>query len=521
MLPGTVYAPEQIVKILARRAWLILLLGVLGTGVAMEISHRLPDLYRSETVIMLEAQRVPDEYVKSIAPIGITDQFATLQSQVLSRSRLERIINDLSLYSSLRRSAPLEDVIEQMRKDIDIKIDKASVRLAYVSRDAKDAQRVAERLSSLFIEENLRDRESLAEQTNGFLDSQLEDAKRQLIQHEKRLEEYRTQFGHELPSQATTNLQAMQNAQAQLQASLDVSDRARDRRLMLERQVVDLESEPQPADEPPPASGSPELGKGSTAEQLQAARAQLPVLLTRAKPDHPDVKALQRTIRDLEAKRAAEAADPPAARSNASSPKQPTAAELQRQRRIRDLKDQIADIDRQLQERQGQESSLRRVIGEYQAKLNAVPKRESDLVELSRDYATLQTTYQSLLAKRQDAKIAANLERKNIGPQYKILDSPKVPERPFSPNRPLIDIGGAAAGLALGFLIVGLLEYRDSTFRTEEEVARLLNLRVLAVVPVIRPAAGWARPVVVATIVVVVAAGALAVAAASGMPLPF
>ena len=262
MLPGTIYAPEQIVKVLARRAWLILLLVVLGTGVALEISRRLPDLYRSETVIMLEPQRVPDEYIKSIAPIGITDQFATLQSQVLSRSRLERIINDLSLYSSLRQSAAMEDAIEQMRKDIDIKTDKASVRLAYVSRDAKNAQQVAERLSSLFIEENLRDRESLAEQTNGFLDSQLEDAKRQLIEHEKRLEAYRTQFGHELPSQAGTNLQAMQNARDQLRASLDVSDRARDRRLMLERQVVDLESEPQPADEPAPSSGSPSSVKG-------------------------------------------------------------------------------------------------------------------------------------------------------------------------------------------------------------------------------------------------------------------
>lgn len=519
MLPGTVYSPERILKIVARRAWLILLLVGLGTGVAVGVSRRLPDLYRSETVIMLEPQRVPDEYVKSIAPIGITDQFATLQSQVLSRSRLERIINDLSLYSSLRRSAPMEDAIEQMRRDIDIKTDKASVRLAYVSRDAKNAQRVAERLSSLFIEENLRDRESLAEQTNGFLDSQLEDAKRQLIQHEKRLEEYRTRFGHELPSQATTNLQAMQNAQTQLQTSVDVSDRARDRRLLLERQVVDLESEQQPVDEPPPPAGTPELGKGSTADQLQAARAQLPVLLTRAKPDHPDVKALRRTIRDLEAKIEAESAEPPA-RSTASPSKRAT-AELLRQRRIRDLKDQIADIDRQLRERQGQESTLRRVIGEYQAKLDAVPKRESDLVELSRDYATLQTTYQTLLAKRQDAKIAANLERKNIGPQYKILDSPKVPERSFSPNRPLIDIGGAAAGLVLGFMIIGLLEYRDSTFKTEEEVQRLLNLRVLAVVPIIRPAARWRRRIVVATIAVIVIAGALAAVAASGTLPPF
>ena len=514
MLPGTAYTPERILHIVRRKAWLIVLPVALGVGAAMLIARTLPDRYRSETVIMLEQQRVPDEYVKSIAPAESAERIATLENQIRSRSRLERIITDLNLYADVRQTATMEDVIDQMNEDITIKADKATVHVAYVSGDAKTAQQVAERLSSLFIQENLRDREVLAEQTNSFLDTQLDQARRQLIEHEKKLEQYRLVYGNELPSQATTNLQAMQNTQTQLQASLDVSDRARERRLLLERQVADLESN-QAADET-----APEPAKESTADRLEAARAQLPVLLNRLKPDHPDVRSLKRTIRDLEAKVAAEEAQPPS-RTAAARPRRTTQTDVVRQRKLRDLTEQISDIDRQLAERQRHEQALRSLIAGYQGKLDAVPKRESELIELSRDYASLQATYQSLLEKKQGARIAGELERKNIGPQFKILDAPKVPERPFSPNRPLIDVGGGGAGLIVGLLLIALAEYRDSTFKSEDDVERVLRLRVLAIMP--RMAAERSRRLrfVVAGIAVVAIAGVVVVLWTGAMRLPY
>ncbi len=142
---------------------------------------------------MLMAQRIPDGYVKATITSKIEDRLNSLEDQILSRSRLERIIVDLDLYQELRRTLPMEDVVQRMRDDIVIKIEgKESFRVSYVSRDARTAQKATERLASLFIEENLRDRENVAEDTNTFLDAQLEDAKRRLIEHEKKLEEYRT-----------------------------------------------------------------------------------------------------------------------------------------------------------------------------------------------------------------------------------------------------------------------------------------------------------------------------------------
>ena len=120
---------------------------------------------------------------------------------------------------------------------------------------------------------------------------------------------------------------------------------------------------------------------------------------------------------------------------------------------------------------------------EYQAKVDVVPKHESKLVELTRDYTTLQNSYSTLLAKREESKIAANLETRNIGEQFKVLDPARVPERPFSPNRFLINVAGAGLGLGLGVLLTALLEYRDTSFKSEEDVLRLLCLPVLALIP--------------------------------------
>jgi polysaccharide chain length determinant protein (PEP-CTERM system associated) len=479
VLPGKTYSIGEIIGLIQRRWWLILLPTVLGAGAAVGISQRLPNQYQSQTLIMLVPQRVPDSYVKSTVTARIEDRLATLEDQILSRSRLERIILDLNLYQDLRSTLPMEDVVLRMRKDIGpIKSEgKESFRISYVSRDARTAQKTTERLASLFIEENLRDRENQAEATNQFLDSQLEDARRRLIEHERKLEKYRSQYSGELPSQAAANLQSIQNVQVQLQTLTEATDRARERRLLLERQLVEVQSDPVAV--LPPTPGTSEVAVESPAQQLQVAEVRLQLLLTHAKPDHPDVKMMQRTIRDLRAKVASDvrpAADPNAEPSIGTP-------ETLRQRRMRDLKSQVEDIDRQIAEKQDQERKLRSTITTYQTKLDAVPKHESELVELTRDYATLQTSYQSLLEKREESKIAANLERRNIGEQFKVLDPARVPERPFSPNRLLINLGGAGGGMALGALIVFLLEFMDTSLRTEENVVRLLNVRVLGLVP--------------------------------------
>ena len=146
----------------------------------------------------------------------------------------------------------------------------------------------------------------------------------------------------------------------------------------------------------------------------------------------------------------------------------------------------LESITRQISDRQAEEIKLRQLSASYQYKADLAPVRASELVEITRDYTALQGQYANLLAKRNESKIAANLEQRQIGEQFRLLDPARLPERPISPNRPMINLMGIAAGLAIGLALVAFLEYRDSSFKTDAEVANLLTLPVLAVVPLMQ-----------------------------------
>jgi polysaccharide chain length determinant protein (PEP-CTERM system associated) len=521
-----VYSPADVLRIVRDRKWLIVIPFAAGVIGAVGVSRSLPELYRSETLIMVMPQRIPETYAKPIVTGRIEDRLLSISDQILSRSRLERIIADFDLYAEQRaRGTIMEDLVQRMRNEITVRLEgKESFRVTYVNGDASVAQKVTERLASLSIEENLRDRQNLTESTNELLESQLQDAKRRLVEHERKLEEYRRRYAGQLPTQVASNLQVIQNAQLQLQALAEATNRERERRLLLERQLADLTTpDPVAALAAAAAVNTPggATANASPAVQLESARARLVALQTQYTPQHPDVVAMKKTIKDLEAKVAAEA-------ELASEPDRPlTPVDAARHSKMKDLRAQIEVLDLQLKDKAQEELRLRGVIAEYQGKVDVVPTRESELVELTRDYATLQETYSTLLAKREESKLAANLERRQYGEQFKVIDPASLPEKPFNQMTRLgITAAVALSGLLLGLGFVGLLEYRDASFRTDEDVQRVLALPVLAVVPAL--AAGrsgawrfWRRKRTghAAATVVFIAAAAMQALAARGLQL--
>ena len=474
MLPGKTYTPEDLGKIAWRRKWAILVPFVVITLGTVLVSHYLPNKYRSETVILVVPQQVPESYVRSTVTSRIDDRLNTMRQQILSRTRLERIIQDFNLYPDERRTGIMEDVVERMRnRDIDIAVLKGDAfRIAYIGDNPGVVMRVTERLTSLFIDENRRDRESLAESTNQFLSVQLEDARRRLIEQEKKLEVYRAQYSGQLPSQANSNLQQIQNLQMQVQGIVESLNRDGERRLLVERALADLMATE--------ANGGGPEAELPVARQLAEGRKALQNMLLRLKPEHPDVIRLRRVIAGLEARAEAEALNAPLSPEAAPSPGMAAQSS-----RAKTLKQELDNLDRQIANKRAEEQRLRTVAAGYQARLEAVPARETELSELMRDYDTTQKLYQSLLAKTEDSKITANLERREIGEQFKVLDPPRRAEKPFSPNRIQINLAGLLAGICMGFGMAALLEYRDSSFRTQEEVTSVLSLPVLAQIPFI------------------------------------
>ena len=445
----------------------------------------------------------------------IEDRLQTITQQILSRTRLERIIQDFNLYPELRKTAIMEDVVERMRGSIAVQVVKGDAfRVSFTSDDARTAMRVTERLASLFIEENLRDREVLAEGTNQFLEAQLEDARRRLVETEHKVEEYKKQYDGQLPEQREANMQGLHNVEMQLQALIDSVNRDRDRKLAIERAIADMEAAevvlvqtPVPSSSARDADGLP-VG-ATAAQQLEAAQGALQGLQMKLKDTHPDVLRQKRLIAELQKKVDADALARPV-----SAPA--TAAETFKKNRLAEARAELQKVDKQIADKTEGEAKLRGSMGNYQKRIESAPARDAELTELTRDYRTLQSMSTTLLAKKEDSKVAANLERRQIGEQFKILDPARLPERPSSPNRRQLQMMGMGLSVGLGMVLAGLIEYLDKTLKSEVDVRAALNLVVLAGIPIMpevrrRGDRRWKVVAISAAVLLVAAAGTAAV----------
>jgi len=323
----------------------------------------------------------------------------------------------------------------------------------------------------------MKDREVLAENTNEFLETQVNTARTRLMENEKRLADYRRKYMGQLPSQLEGNLTALQGTMTQLQTLAEAANAERSRQLILEGRIKDLEAA---------APASPEAGiAGSATQQLALVRSSLKSLEAQGKKaTHPDVVALNAALADLTKKAEAEALQQPlSGEPTAMSPVEQT-----RRRQLKETREALDLSKAQVTTMQQEDQRLRAQAKNLQARIEAVPARESEMTDFMRDYKTLESLYGNLNAKKEESRISANLEQRQIGEQFRMLDQARMPERPFSPNRRLLTLYGVAAGLALGFAMIVLLEYRDRSFKTDDEVARVLDLPVLAVVPLMQSA---------------------------------
>jgi polysaccharide chain length determinant protein (PEP-CTERM system associated) len=507
MLPGRQYSPEDLLRLLWYRRWVVVAALVFCTLAAAVASMQITNQYRSETLILVIPQRVPESYVRSTVTMRIEDRLRSISEQILSRSRLEKVIDDFGLYPELRKTRPMEEVVAVMISNINIDtVRDDAFKVSFVSPHPRTAMIVADRLAGMFIDENANDREKMAQGTNQFLESQLQDARTRLVEHEKKLEDFRRRYSGELPTQLETNLQVIRNTQLQIQSLNESIDRDRDRRLTLEKQAGDTLAG---AADAAAADGSTQAER--TIDQLERARGELRALELRLKPEHPDVVAKKRAIAGLERQVQAENAnvDPTAAPVSKNA-----TADLVRQARARGYQGDIVKLDRQIAQKEADIERLKQVSLDYQRRVDSVPGHESELTSLMRDYDTLQKTYTNLLVKKEDSKISANLERQQVGEQFKMLDPARLPEQPYYPNRIRITAIGFGLGLMLGLGIAGFLEYRDTTLRTEDEIVKMLVLPVVAAIPVMTAIADRQRQrrnrIVVAAASLLLVAGTMA-----------
>jgi polysaccharide chain length determinant protein (PEP-CTERM system associated) len=471
------------------RGWIILgtvLLTLLGCTFVL----LMPDRYKASTTILVDPQKVSEKYVSSTMNSDPAQRLTTITQQVLSTTRLQQIIDDMQLYPELRGKVSREELIEIMRKDIMITVKQGSASglsaftIEYEGRQRQQVAQVANQLAASFIEWNEKSREQQAEDTTEFLASQLKEAKQNLEEQEARLSAFKMRHLGEMPEQQPANMQALTQLQGQFQADADALNRLEVERTLLSR---GLESNTTGAIKTVPVVTE----RMKLEDQRRQLKAQLQDLQNRYTSAHPEVVDTASRLQHVEDRLKSLPADPP------------VVAEVQ-DNSAASVRLQL--LDRESKRLTEEQKRLSEQMSAYRTKVDAVPVREQEMAELNRNYSVSKEHYQSLLDKTFSAGMAADLEKKQQGEHFTILDLAQVPEKPFKPKRALMFVGAFFGALALSLGLAYLKDMMNDTFKLESELKAMIpaNVTLLAVVPQLYAAADRRRSIRFAVIAVLV-----------------
>ncbi|MBU4185187.1 MAG: protein GumC [Proteobacteria bacterium] len=466
--------PEDIIEIVLRRRWFIIIPFCFSVIVGIYLSITLPKVYQASTLILVQPQRVPTNYVRSVVSAGIESRINTISQQIMSRTNLEKIIDQFKLYSEPKyEKMYMEDKIEDMRERISVNIRSRTgadaFAISFEDTDPERVMSVANTMATYFIDENLKVREAQAVGTSNFLDDELTNIRVQLEELEEALREYRKRFMGELPEQLETNLRILDRLQEQLIEKQQSLRNTKNMLIAFEKQMSELYN--MQNDLSIDSSVEFETEGSANLDQLKN---QLSVLKTRYTDKHPDVMRIKRMIAELE-KPSEEDLDQEISEGNEEVASGNNYQDLQMAQRD-EMTKEIKAIETDISEIQKQTTI-------HQERVENTPKREQEILSLKRDYANIKGTYDSLLSRKLEAEISVNMEKKQKGEQFRVLDPARLPEKPIRPNMNRLFILTLAAGLAVGCGLVFLLEYFDTSFRRPEDIDSLLGLPVLAILP--------------------------------------
>ena len=471
---------EEHVAMLRRRLWVIIIPIVLGGLGAYLFSLRIPNQYTSQTMVMVEQPRVPENYVRPVVNEQFDQRLGTIREQILSRSRLEPVIERLGLFKQQVGRVSTEDLVEQMRKSISVKPVRSVLEsnstlhgfhIFYTADDPHVAQQVCAEITSMFLGENLHLREQLAVDTTAFLEKELEGAKGKLDEQDARLVDFKRRYLGQLPDQEQTNLNILSGLRSQFDATTQALNRAYQDKAysesLLAQQIASREWSK--------AGGNPL----TLEQQLANLQSQLVTLQARYTSNHPDVIKMKNDIAQLKNKIAAlEAAE-----KNRPVEKNTDQAALNEPPQIQQLRSQIHSLDRTIKEKTAEQEKLKEQVKVYEVRVQLSPLIEQQYKDVTRDYQTALNFYNDLLSKKKQSQMATNLELLQQSDQFRVLDTANLPGRPSYPNRPIFAGFGGLGGLALGLGIAMLLEMRDKSLRTDRDVQFYLGVPVLALVP--------------------------------------
>ena len=494
---------DDYLAMLRRRVWWIVIPTLLAPLVGFLVSYAFAPKYKSQSLVLVEGQKVPEGYVKPVVTEDLTQRIATMQQQVLTRSRLRPMIERLDL---AKNPNELDGLIASVRENLSIDpVQSTSVGsnatvttssgkkkkaqssssnsgdvpgfyVSFTANKPRVAQQICAALTSMLLEENLKAREQLAQGTTDFLARQLEESKQTLDDLETKITSFKKDHMGQLPGDEDANLKVLMTLNSQLDASTQTLNRATQDKTYAEtglaQQLANWKS------------SQTSMNPQTLEQQITSLQSQLVTLQSRYTDDHPDVIKTKNDIAELKRKLDEVNAAPIQAVESTAQASNSEPAE------IRQLRSQIHQYDTVIKQVTDDQKRLQTQITQYQSRVALSPGIEEQYKGLTRDYDTAQRVYNDLLAKKSQAEIQTDMEHRQQGEQMRLLNPASLPDSPSFPTRWMFAAGGLGAGLGLGFGLAILKEFLDSSVRNERDVQAALELPMLGALPWIVAGAG-------------------------------
>jgi len=461
----------------------------------MSLAIFLPSLWTAKSTILVDRQKIPESFVKSTITTDVEAQLLGLSQQIMSSGQLLKIIEAHDLYPKIRGKRSAEEVVERMRRDIRIEVqnddrDKRNPRtvgfsVLYTTTTPKAAMTIANELAALYVNEDVRYREKHSVSASEFLDTQLKDVRERLQNQERRVAEFKERNMGELPEQREANLRTLDRLQQQLQSAQETLRRANERRQLLTQTLAEVDQSNTTVSGP---GGTPNPSPAeAAAARLSVLKQELTQMQSRYNDKYPDVVALKDQIKALEAKLAA---DPPSAAVRETQAKAAATKKDGKELRaapqnsyVQNLLQQLDQATIEARTSTDEVKGLRDQIALYQRRIENTPRREQESAQITRDYESTRELFRSLLGKRGEAEMAADLEQRQQGEHFRIIDAAGLPDRPAGPNRFRIVLVALVLALGISGIAVVIAEHTDTSYRSAEEVRTFEGVPVLSTIP--------------------------------------
>jgi polysaccharide chain length determinant protein (PEP-CTERM system associated) len=470
-----------------RRRWPICVYTAsVGLVIGIALAFLLPKRYQSKTIVLVEQPSVSSTYIPAAISDDWNQRLASMQQQIMSRTRLSEVIQKLNLYPSETGSVPMDALVDRLMKAITVDpmepmqgvTDRTlpGFNVTVTFQDPGHAQQICQEITSMFLEQNVRLHEEHAENTTEFLQQQLDEAKAKLDDQDSKLADFERKNLGSLPDEEQTNLNLLMGLNTQLEAVTQNVGRLQQEKAfdesMLAQQVAAWKQAQETHGQDP----------STLQAEQQAAEAKLTALQAQYTDQYPDVVKAKEELDAINQKIAAAQQAGPA---DSTATAKPTTMEpvqiLQLRAQVQQASIAVGVALKQEQDLQGQ-------IGSLQSRVRASPEVEEDYKEITRNYQTAQDFYNDLLKKENESAMATDLEHEQEGEQFRILDPPNLPSTASFPNPVLFSAGGFGAGLALGLAIIAMLLVQDSTLHSDRDVEAMLHVPAIAMIPQYDPA---------------------------------